>query len=100
MGAISFAWPRAAKCGSSVEFAIMAPPAAPRGLCGPRAQPDKACHCLPRGGDQGLSLMEAATATAPERAALQFEAGQAYASHYEQELARLEAEDEQEDASP
>jgi tetratricopeptide (TPR) repeat protein len=33
--------------------------------------------------------MEAATATAPERAALQFEAGQAYASHYEQELARL-----------
>jgi O-antigen ligase len=41
-----------------------------------------------RGGDEGLPLMEAATATAPERAALQFEAGQAYASRYDQALAQ------------
>jgi O-antigen ligase len=40
-----------------------------------------------RGGDAGLSLIDAATLAAPERMALHLEAGQAYASRYEQATA-------------
>jgi tetratricopeptide (TPR) repeat protein len=66
---------------------MLASSAVPRGLRSP-TQPDKTCHCLPRGGDEGPRLLDDATRTEPERAALHFEAGQAYARRYEEERAR------------